>query len=422
MNNPHLPVQSAPAAAKFDVAKIRDDFPILVREVRPGVPLVYLDSTATSQRPRQVVEAMDHLTYFSNANIHRGIHVLAEEATAAYEGARIKVAKFINAPSARQLIFTRNTTESINLVAQSWGRANLHPGDVIVLTEMEHHSNLIPWQILAMEKDLRLEFIPVTEDGLLDLAVYRNLLTMEPKVVAFAHMSNVLGTITPAKEIIALAHEVGAVTLVDSAQSVPHLPVDVQDLDADFMAFSAHKMLGPTGIGALYGKKELLEAMPPFLGGGDMIKRVELRSFQTNSIPHKFEAGTPAIAEAVGFGAAVDYLSQVGMEAIEAHEQQIIAYALERLEEIPGVRIFGPEANHKGGVAAFLVDDLHAHDISQVLDMDGIAVRAGHHCAMPLHDKFNITSTARASFYLYNTTDEVDLLVNGIYKVKEMFA
>jgi cysteine desulfurase/selenocysteine lyase len=422
MNNPRLSVQPAPSAVDIDIARIREDFPILAREVRPGVPLVYLDSTATSQRPRQVVAAMDHLTFHSNANIHRGIHVLAEEATAAYEDARIKIAKFINSPSARQVIYTRNTTESINLVAQSWARANLNPGDILILTEMEHHSNLIPWQMLAMEKDLRLEFISVTKDGLLDLDSYRELLKLEPKLVAFAHMSNVLGTITPAKENFPLAHEVGAITVVDGAQSVPHLPVDVQDLDADFVAFSAHKMLGPTGIGALYGKKELLETMPPFLGGGDMIKRVELRSFQTNSIPHKFEAGTPAIAEAVGFGAAVDYLSQVGMKTIEAHEQQIVAYALERLEEIPGVRIFGPEAEHKGGVVAFLVDDLHAHDISQVLDMDGIAVRAGHHCAMPLHDKFHIPATARASFYLYNTMEEVDQLVDGIYKVKRLFS
>ncbi|HBY08286.1 MAG TPA: cysteine desulfurase, partial [Chloroflexi bacterium] len=259
----------------LDVAKIREDFPILAREVHPGVPLVYLDSTATSQRPRQVVEAMERLIYHSNANIHRGIHVLAEEATAAYEEARGKIAKFINAPSARQVIYTRNTTESINLVAQSWGRANLKAGDVVILTEMEHHSNLVPWQILAMEKNLRLEFIPVTEDGLLDLDAYRELLTLEPKLVAFTQMSNVLGTINPAKEIIVLAHAAGAVTLVDGAQSVPHLPVDVQALNADFLAFSAHKMLGPTGIGALYGRKELLEAMPPFMGGGDMIKRVE---------------------------------------------------------------------------------------------------------------------------------------------------
>jgi len=412
----------ADATEVLNIAKIRADFPILTREVHPGVPLVYLDSTATSQRPRQVVEAMDHLIFHSNANIHRGIHVLAEEATAAYEEARAKIAKFINAPSARQVIYTRNTTESINLVVQTWGRANLQAGDVVILTEMEHHSNLVPWQILAMEKDFRLEFIPVTPDGYLDLKVYSELLNLKPKMVAFTQMSNVLGTITPAREIIALAHAAGAITLVDGAQSVPHLPVDVQDLDTDFLAFSAHKMLGPTGIGAFYGRKELLEAMPPFLGGGDMIKRVELRSFQPNSIPHKFEAGTPAIAEAVGFGAAVDYLNQIGMAAVAAHEHQIVAYALERLAEIPGVNVFGPEADQKGAVVSFVLDDLHAHDVSQVLDMHGIAVRAGHHCAQPLHDKFGVTSTARASFYIYNSMDDVDKLVAGIYKVKEMFA
>ncbi len=422
MNTLHLPGQPTALVGSLDAAKIREDFPILAREVHPGVPLVYLDSTATSQRPRQVVAAMDDLIFQSNANIHRGIHVLAEEATAAYEGAREKIAKFIHAPAARQVIYTRNTTESINLVAYSWGRANLKAGDVIVLTEMEHHSNLIPWQMLAQEKNLRLEFIPVTDSGRLDLSAYQELLKLNPRLVAFTQMSNVLGTITPAKEIIALAHEAGAVTLVDGAQSVPHLPVDVQDLDVDFLAFSAHKMLGPTGIGALYGKKAILEAMPPFLGGGDMIKRVELRSFQANSIPHKFEAGTPAIAEAVGFGAAVDYLNQFGMAAVEAHERQLVAYALERLAEIPGVRVFGPEAEAKGGVVSFLLDDLHAHDISQVLDMHGIAVRAGHHCAQPLHDKFAITSTARASFYIYSTFAEVDKLVEGIYKVKEMFS
>jgi len=417
MSNPSLSVRT-----KLDVAKIRKDFPILTREVHPGVPLVYLDSTATSQRPRQVVEAMEHLIYNSNANIHRGIHVLAEEATAAYEEARIKIADFINAGSAREVIYTRNTTESINLVAQTWGRANLRTGDLIILTELEHHSNLIPWQMVAMEKNLRLEFISVTPDGLLDMESYQELLKLEPKLVAFAQMSNVLGTITPAKEIIALAHQAGALTLVDGAQSVPHIPVDVQDLDADFLAFSAHKMLGPTGIGVLYGKKDLLNAMPPYMGGGDMIKRVELRTFQVNSIPHKFEAGTPAIAEAVGFGAAVDYLSQIGMEAVEQHEQQVITYALERLEEIPGVKVFGPSAEYKGGVASFLLDNLHAHDVSQVLDMDGIAVRAGHHCAMPLHEKFGVPATARASFYLYNSMEEVDRLVDGIYKVKEMFS
>jgi cysteine desulfurase/selenocysteine lyase len=362
-------------------------------------------------------------TYYrrSNANIHRGVHTLAEEATAMYEQARVKIARFINAPSAHQIIYTRNTTEAINLVAYSWARANLKSGDLVILTEMEHHSNLVPWQILQGERGIELGFIPVTENGLLDLEAYQTLLARGPKLVSFTHMSNVLGTINPVAEMIRLAHAAGAVTLVDAAQSVPHLKVDVQALDADFLAFSAHKMCGPTGIGALYGKMELLEAMPPFLGGGDMIKEVKLRSFRANALPYKFEAGTPAIAEAVGFGAAVDYLSSLGMDAIAAHEHEITEYALERLEEVPGVRLFGPEAQHKGGVAAFSLDGVHPHDVAQILDQDGIAIRAGHHCAQPLHERFGLPATSRASFYLYNSKDEVDLLVNGIYKVKELF-
>lgn len=405
----------------FDVTRIRADFPILNRETRPGVPVVYLDSTATSQKPAAVIEAMDAFYRQTNANIHRGVHTLAEEATALYETAREKVAKFINAPSAKQVIFTRNTTESINLVAYSWARANLTPGDLVILTEMEHHSNLVPWHMLKAERGVRLEFIPVTEDGLLDLDACRTLLDQGPKLVSFAHMSNVLGTVNPAAEIIRLAHEAGALTLVDGAQSVPHFAVDVQALDVDFLAFSAHKMLGPTGIGVLYGKTKLLEGMPPFLGGGDMIKTVHLREFVPNSLPHKFEAGTPAIAEAVGFGAAVDYLTSVGMEAIAAHEHEITEYALERLEEVPGLKLFGPGAQHRGGVVAFTFDGVHPHDVAQILDRDGIAVRAGHHCAQPLHEKFGITATSRASFYLYNTKEEVDKLVEGLYKVKEIF-
>ncbi len=405
----------------LDIQSIRADFPILSREVHPGVPLVYLDSTATSQKPETVIQAMDRYYRMSNANVHRGIHVLAEEATAGYEAAREKVAKFINAASARQVIFTRNTSESINLVAYTWGRAFLSPGDVVILTEMEHHSNLVPWQILASEKKLRLEFIPVTEDGLLDLEAYRKLLELQPKLVSFTHMSNVLGTINPVKEIVSLAHQAGALALVDGAQSVPHFAVDVRDLDVDFLAFSAHKMCGPTGIGALYGRKEILEAMPPFLGGGEMIKRVFLKSFVPGELPHKFEAGTPAIAESFGFGVAVDYLQSVGMQKIALHEKQIIAYALERLEEVPGVKVFGPAADKRGGVAAFTLAGVHPHDVSQILDESGIAIRAGHHCAMPLHEKFGIPATARASFYLYNTNDEVDKLVEAIYKVKHIF-
>ena len=405
----------------LDVKEIRKDFPIFQRETRPGTPLVYLDSTATSQKPLAVIEAMDSYYRRSNANIHRGVHTLAEEATSLYEQARVKIARFINAPSAHQIIYTRNTTESINLVAYSWARANLKAGDLVILTEMEHHSNLVPWQILQAERGIELDFIPVTEEGLLDLDAYRTLLSRRPKLVSFTQMSNVLGTINPAADIIRLAHEAGAVTLVDAAQSVPHLRVDVQGLDADFLAFSAHKMCGPTGIGALYGRMELLEAMPPFLGGGDMIKEVKLRSFRPNTLPYKFEAGTPAIAEAVGFGAAVDYLSSLGMEAIAVHEHALTEYALERLEEVPGVRLFGPDADQKGGVAAFTLEGVHPHDVAQILDQDGIAVRAGHHCAQPLHERFGLPATSRASFYLYNTKEEVDLLINGIYKVKELF-
>lgn len=405
----------------LNVNEIRKDFPILQRMTHANVPLVYLDSTATSQKPQMVIDAMNDYYRLSNANIHRGVHTLAEEATAMYEAAREKIAKFINAPSVRQIIYTRNTTESINLVAYSWARANLKTGDLVILTEMEHHSNLVPWQMLQAERGIELDFIPVTESGLLDLDVYKTLLDRRPKLVSFTHMSNVLGTINPAAEIIRLAHKVGAITIVDGAQSVPHLKVDVQALDADFLAFSAHKMCGPTGIGALYGKADLLEKMPPFLGGGDMIKEVKLRSFRPNTLPHKFEAGTPAIAEAVGFGAAVDYLNSVGMENVAEYEHQITEYALERLEEIPGVKLFGPDAQHKGGVAAFTLEGVHPHDVAQILDKDGIAVRAGHHCAQPLHEKFGIPATSRASFYLYSTKDEVDLLVNGIYKVKELF-
>lgn len=405
----------------FDPNSLRKDFPILERKAQSGKPLVYLDSTATSQKPLAVIESMDQYYRQSNANIHRGIHTLAEEATALYEDARQQIAQFIHSPSARQVIFTRNATESINLVAYSWGRTFLKPGDTVILTEMEHHANLVPWHILADEKKIRLEFIPVTEHGILDLDVFEQLLSLEPKLVSFTHMSNVLGTINPAAEMIRKTHQAGALALVDGAQSVPHFSVDVQEMDADFLVFSAHKMCGPTGVGVLYGKKELLDAMPPFMGGGDMIKRVHLRSFTPNEIPYKFEAGTPAIAESIGLGAAVRYLTSIGMEVIAQHEKEMITYALERLEEIPGVKVFGPPAELKGGVASFTLDQVHPHDISQVLDQEGIAIRAGHHCAMPLHEKFNLAATARASFYLYNRFDEVDQLVEAIYLVKKLF-
>jgi cysteine desulfurase/selenocysteine lyase len=405
----------------LNVEEIRLDFPILKREVRPGIPLVYLDSTATSQKPIQVIQAMDDYYRSYNSNVHRGVHTLAEEATGAYESARQRVANFINAHSSRQVIFTRNTTESINLIALTWGRTYLQEDDLVILTEMEHHSNLVPWQMLVAEKGIRLEFIPVTTDGLLDLDIYRKLLEQMPRLVSFTHMSNVLGTINPAKEIIELAHQVGAITVVDGAQSVPHFPVDVQDLNVDFLAFSAHKMCGPTGIGVLYGKLDILNETPPFLGGGEMIKRVLLRSFIPNELPHKFEAGTPAIAESIGLHSALEYIDHVGMDKIAVHEREIITYALERLAELPEIHVFGPEAKYKGGVAAFTFDGVHPHDVAQVLDQSGIAVRAGHHCAMPLHEKYNIPATTRASFYLYNTLDEVDQLIEGLYNVKKYF-
>ncbi|MBT3338069.1 MAG: cysteine desulfurase [Anaerolineae bacterium] len=405
----------------LNVDLLRADFPILTREIgSANKKLIYLDSTATAQKPTDVIDAMNDFYRLNNANIHRGVHTLAEESTAMYESGREQVAALINA-SPREVIFTRNTTESINLVAYSWARTNLQAGDLIILTEMEHHSNLVPWQMLEAERGVRLEFVPITNDYLFDMDAYRELLKQEPKLVSFTQMSNVLGTITPAKEIIRLAHEVGAITLVDAAQSVPHLPVDVRDLDADFMAFSAHKMVGPSGIGALYGKLDLLNAMPPFMGGGDMIKTVHLRSFATNEVPYKFEAGTPAIAEAIGFGAAAAYLQNIGMDAIAAHEQEMSEYVLEHLEEIPGITVIGPSAAHKGAVASFVMDGVHPHDVAQILDADGIAVRAGHHCAQPLHEKCGIQSTTRASFYLYNTKEEVDALVEGIYKVKKIF-
>ncbi len=405
----------------IDVDKIRKDFPILKRDVHPGIPLVYLDSTATTQKPERVLAAMDDYYRFHNANIHRGVHTLAEEATALYEDARAKIAQFIHAKKPREVIYTRSATESINLVVQTWGRKSLKAGDTIILTEMEHHSNLVPWQMLATELGLNIEIIPFDDNGLLDLDVYKILLKKNPKLVAFTHMSNVLGTITPAKEMISDAKAAGAVTLVDGAQSVPHFPVSVVDLDADFLAFSAHKMLGPTGIGVLWGREALLESMPPYQGGGDMIKKVFLRSFVANEIPYKFEAGTPAIAEVVGFGAAINYLDAIGMEKIAQHEKDIVKYALESLSVIDGLEILGEKQGNRGGVVSFTLKGIHPHDIAQVLDQDGVAIRAGHHCAMPLHDRYNIAASSRASFYVYTSFEEVDILVRAIHKTIRMF-
>ncbi|MBL8165959.1 MAG: SufS family cysteine desulfurase, partial [Anaerolineae bacterium] len=357
------------------------------------------------------------------ANVHRGIHKLSEAATAAYEEARIKVRKFINAGSKREVIFTRGTTESINLVAQTWGRQNLKAGDVVISTVMEHHSNIVPWQILAAEKGFTLRFVPVLPDGTLDRDALTTLLRAEPvKLVTLMHVSNVLGTINPVSDIVREAHQAGALVLVDGAQSVPHMPIDVQALDADFFAFSGHKMLGPTGVGVLYGKRALLEAMPPWMGGGDMISSVRLEGSTWNDLPYKFEAGTPAIAEVIGLGHAVDYLGSLGMENIHAQEQRMTEYALERLAEVPGLTIYGPSAEQKGAVAAFQMQGIHAHDVAQLLDAEGVAVRAGHHCAMPLHEHFKVNATARASFYLYNTFTEVDALIEALYKAKKAFS
>ncbi len=400
---------------------IRRDFPILSRLVH-GKPLVYLDSTASSQKPVAVIEAMSGYYETTHANVHRGVYEISEEATAKMERARVKVARFINARQSKQVIFTRNTTESINLVAYSWGMANIKAGDLIVLTEMEHHSNLVPWQMLAQRSGARLEFVPVTDDGLLRLDVYEQLLQQQPKMVAFTHMSNVLGTVNPAQEMIAQAHAAGALVLLDAAQSVPHMPVDVQALNVDFLCFSAHKMLGPTGIGVLYGKRDLLEAMPPFMGGGDMIRTVGLRESTWNDLPWKFEAGTPAIAEAIGLGAAVDYLNAIGMENARQHEQNITAYAMEQLQQVPGLTIYGPDAARRGGVISFTLGDIHPHDLASILDQEvGVAIRAGHHCAQPLMERFGLAATARASFYVYTITDDVDMLVKGLHKALEIF-
>jgi cysteine desulfurase/selenocysteine lyase len=413
---------SNPTLASYDVQAVRADFPVLERRIH-GQLLVFLDSAASSQKPLPVIQAINDYYRTSHANVHRGIYRLSEEATDAFEKARGRVARFINAQGSQEVIFTRNTTESINLVAQSWGRANLRPGDEILLTEMEHHANLVPWQLIAQEKEARLRFIPLTDDGQLDLSAFDSLLTERTRVVAFTQASNVLGTLTPVRQIADAAHAVGAMTLVDGAQGVPHMPVDVQALGCDFYVFSSHKMCGPTGIGVLWGRRELLESMPPFMGGGEMIRRVGLERSEWADLPHKFEAGTPAIAEAIGLGAAVDYLSALGMEAVRAHEKELTAYALERLAEVPGLTVYGPDdAEVRGGVVSFSLDKAHAHDIATILDSQAIAVRAGHHCTMPLHKKLGLSATTRASFYIYNLAEEIDRLVEALYQVKHIFS
>ena len=406
------------ALNKFDVEAIRNDFSILRQENDPL--LIYLDSAATSQTPDPVIEAMDAYYRTYNSNIHRGIYRISEEATAKYEEARQRIGRFINARRSSQVIFTRNTTESINLVAYSWGSANLREGDEILVTVMEHHSNLLPWQLLSQRTGAKMRFIEVTDEGVLQLDGLETLLTERTKLVAITHVSNVLGTINPVKELTAAAHAIGAKVLIDGAQSVPHFDVDVRELDCDFLAFSGHKMCGPTGIGILYGKSDLLEEMPPFLGGGSMIRSVQRESSTYADVPAKFEAGTPAIAEAIGLAAAVDYLNQVGLEAIFVHEQELLEYAHQKLAEIEGITIYGPKPRQKTGAITFNLEGIHPHDIAGVLDTVGVAVRAGHHCAQPLMQKFGVIATVRASFYLYNKLEEIDILHEGLLKAQRM--
>jgi cysteine desulfurase/selenocysteine lyase len=416
------PKIAPPAAApSLDARALRADFPILAE--RPhGKPLVYLDSAATSQKPLAVIEAMDAYYRGYNANVHRGIYEISEKATAAYEGAREQVARFINAPSAREIVWARNATEAINLVAYSWGRRHLGQGDAIVLTEMEHHANLVPWQILAQEVDGDLEFIPITDEGILRLDVFEVLLRLHPKLVAFTHVSNTLGTINPVREMVEMAHAAGALVLVDGAQAVPHLKVDVQELGADFYVFSGHKMLGPTGSGVLWGRRELLDAMPPFLAGGDMIREVKLRRSEFNDVPWKFEAGTPDISAAIGLGVAADYLRVLGMDRVREHERQLVAYALETLaREVPGIALYGPPAEVRGGVVPFNLPDIHPHDVAQILDRQGICIRAGHHCTMPLHERLDLAASGRASFSVFTTTDDIDALAAGLREVQRVF-
>jgi cysteine desulfurase / selenocysteine lyase len=406
----------------LDPVALRRDFPILEQEIN-GHLLTYLDSASTSQKPRVVIDALADYYREYNANVHRGIYTIGEKATAAYERARATVAQFINAPDSHEIVFTRNATEAINLVAYSWGRRNVARGDAIVLTEMEHHANLVPWQILVQEQDGDLEFIPITDDGELRLDVFEVLLRLKPKLVAFTHVSNTLGTINPVREMVDLAHAAGALVLVDGAQAVPHVPVDVQALGCDFYAFSGHKMLAPMGSGALWARRELLEAMPPFLAGGEMIREVHLRRSEFNDIPWKFEAGTPAVGDAIGMGVAADYLMDIGMDAVRSHERSLVSYALDFLpREVPSIELYGPlDPDRRGGVVPFNLPGIHPHDVAQVLDRFGIAVRAGHHCTMPLHERLDLAATARASFSVYTTTDDIDRLGTGLREVERVF-
>lgn len=404
----------------FSVETLRENFPILKRKIK-GHPLIYLDNAASSQKPKQVLEAMQKFYEASYANIHRGVYTIAEEATEQYEQAREAVVQFIHARAMQEIIFTRGTTEGINLVAHSWGRKNISAGDEILLTEMEHHSNLVPWQILAEEKGAKLKFIPFDEQGELKLEELNRLLTHRTKLIAMTWASNMMGTINPVETIIQRAHEKNIPVLLDAAQAVPHLKVDVQKLGCDFLVFSSHKMLGPTGIGVLYGKRDLLEKMDPFLGGGEMIKKVEWDHSTWNDLPWKFEAGTQAIAEAVGLKAAIDFLNTTGLEAIHDHEQSLVRYAMERLRSIEGITLYGPPPGDRVGLISFNLKEIHPHDVAAMLDRNGICVRAGHHCTQPLHRKLGLEASVRASFYLYNTKEEIDTLLAALRETVQFF-
>jgi cysteine desulfurase/selenocysteine lyase len=411
---------STNVASAFDVQRIRRDFPILTQRIH-GKPLVYLDNAATTQKPQSVIDAMVRSYAVDNANIHRGVHLLSERATQAYEEARVKVQKFLNAPQVREIIFVRGTTEAINLVAQTFGRANIGKGDEVLITEMEHHSNIVPWQMICEEKSAHLKVLPITDEGELRMDLLDGLLTDRTKIVAVAHVSNSLGTINPIKTIIEKAHHRGIPVLVDGAQAVAHMPVDVQALGCDFYAMSGHKLFGPTGIGVLYGRLRLLETMPPYQGGGDMISAVTFKKTTYNVVPNKFEAGTPNIAGSVGLGAAIDYVKALDFSAVTAYESELLAYGTKALTAVPGIRIVGTASN-KASVLSFVMDDVHPHDIGTILDQEGVAIRTGHHCTQPLMERLCVPATARASLALYNTREEIDALVGALSKVREIFA
>jgi cysteine desulfurase / selenocysteine lyase len=409
----------AARAQAFDVARVRADFPILGERVH-GKPLVYLDSANTSQKPRSVIDAMDSYYRHTNANIHRATHLLSERATALYEGARAKASAFVNAPDVHSIVFTKGTTDGINLVAQSYGRSTLKPGDEVLISWLEHHSNIVPWQLVCEQTGAMLRVVPINEVGEIDVEAYASLLSPRTKIVALSHVSNALGTINPVREMTAQARAAGAVVLIDGAQAIPHLAVDVQALDCDFYAFSSHKMFGPTGVGVLYGRPSLLEAMPPYQGGGDMIASVTFEKTCYNAVPYKFEAGTPNIGGVAGFGAAIDYLTAIDREAALAHEDSVLEYAAEGVRRIAGARIVG-EASRKTAVLSFVLDGVHPHDAGTILDTEGVAVRTGQHCAQPVMDRYGITATIRASLAIYNTREDIDALLRGLERVKQVF-